>query len=263
MLLLLDIGGTKTRLALSDSEELSDVEIFETPQNYHQAITQIKNYLTISESHLITQTMVGLPGLLTPDKSTLSQAPHLPLWINQPIKEDLMAVTNSPVYLENDAALAALGEATYGAGIGFKHVAYLTLSTGVGGAQVIDGKLDPASIKDDVGHMTLKNGQEWESLISGTGIEKIYGTPAGELTDPTAWTEVAEHLAWGLNRIISKWAPEIIILGGGVAESLPFDQIKREMEKIRPQNNIPPVVKSKLGDLSGLYGALSFLKQIP
>lgn len=262
MILLLDIGGTKTRLALSDGQELSDLQIFETPQDYHQAISQIKGYLTIPESHLITQTIVGLPGLLSSDKTTLTQAPHLPLWVNQPIKDDIAQITNSPVYLENDAALGTLGEATFGAGVGFTNVAYLTLSTGVGGAKVVDGKLDPSSIEDNIGHMILDNGQEWESLISGTGIEKIYGTPASELTDPTIWAEITEHLAWGLNRIISKWHPEVIILGGGVSESLPFDQVKREVEKIRPQSHIPPIIKSKLGDLSGLYGALSYLKHL-
>lgn len=257
MFLVFDIGGTKTRIAISDGTSVNEPSIFPTPQGYQEGLEIFRQFLDQHPTALAG----GIGGPLQHDKQELEASPQLPDWVDKPLKQDLEKMFNVPVLLENDAALAGLGEATHGAGKGYSIIAYLTISTGVGGAKIESGKIDKNTHGFEPGQMVIGDGK-LADLISSIGLEKKYGMKPEDIEDQEVWDKTAEYLAQGLNNIIVDWSPEVIVLGGGVISSISLDKVTLHLKKImKVFPDIPPIVKAKLGDQSGLYGALEYLKQ--
>jgi glucokinase len=100
---------------------------------------------------------VGVPGPVNPHTGVILQAPNIPGWDNVPIGDILTARCGVPTQVGNDANLAALGEYTYGAGQGCPNMIYSTISTGIGGGAIVDGKLLVGSrgTAAEFGHQTL------------------------------------------------------------------------------------------------------------
>lgn len=264
MYLVFDIGATKIRLAVSaDGQNLSEPEITPTPQDFNEGIkvfTETAQKLSGGEN--LEKVLGGTAGVLDSQKSVLLRSPNLSGWENQPLKKLLEQNLNTSVFLENDANLACLGEAKKGAGRGYKIVAYLTISTGVGGARVVDGKIDESSYGFEPGHqiIDLSSLASLEEIVSGTAIAKKYGKRAEEISDPKVFDEVAQNLAVGIYNTILYWSPNVIILGGAVMQSLDLEKIKsyvKEINKILP--DLPEIKQAELGDLSVLYGTLCLL----
>jgi glucokinase len=84
---------------------------------------------------------VGVPGLIDIESGRLLESPNLPGWSNYDVKGDIEARLGTPVNLENDANMAALGEQWLGAGRNSESLCMYTLGTGVGGGLILDGKL--------------------------------------------------------------------------------------------------------------------------
>jgi len=276
MYLVFDIGGSKTRLALSsDRQTLGDPKVVDTPKDFDEGIALIKK--TVSEllgGAKIEGAAGGVAGVLDKSKSELSRAPHLEGWAWKPLKEKLEEILLCPVRLENDSAAVALGEAHEGKGKGQKIVAYLTVSTGVGGARIVDGKIDGNSFGFEPGHQIIDpNGPmclacgvkgHLEAFISGYQVGLQYKMPAYEIADKNVWEELSKYLAIGVNNILVHWSPDIVIIGGSMMKQvgIPIDRIRehlKEIFKIFP--TIPPVELASLGDLGGLYGGLALLRE--
>ncbi|MBI2018764.1 ROK family protein [Candidatus Daviesbacteria bacterium] len=271
MYLVFDIGGTKMRIAVSsDGRQITQSKIIPTPKDFDQAIQTFKKVADeISGGKKIEVIAGGLAGPLDKDKTMLITSPHLGGWIEKPFKAELEKLFGCPVYLENDANLAALGEATYGAGVNHKIVAYLTISTGVGGGRVVNKKIDENSLGFEPGHQIIvPDGSpcncggkgHLESYVSGSGLERTYGKKAEEIKDSKIWDEVERYLAIGLNNVTVLWSPDIIILGGSVMQSINIESVRtylKEILTIFPR--APKIELAKLGDSVGLYGALSLI----
>src|SRR5204863_2702034 len=84
---------------------------------------------------------MALPGPLDPHTGVLINAPNLPGWENLPLQRMMQARIGRPVFIGNDANLAALGEWKFGAGRGHADVLYLTISTGIGGGVIAGGRM--------------------------------------------------------------------------------------------------------------------------
>ena len=100
-----------------------------------------------------------------------------------PLKAWLERALSLPAFVENDANAGALAEWSFGAGRGFRHMVYMTMSTGIGGGIILDGRLyrGPNDTAGEVGHMTIvENGPACgcgkrgclESLCSGPSIAR-------------------------------------------------------------------------------------------
>jgi len=208
----------------------------------------------------------GIAGPLDKNKTMILNAPNLAGWNKNPLAKELQKIFKAPVYLENDAALAGLGEAVFGAGKGKNIVAYLTISTGVGGCRIVNGKIDKSSMGFEPGHQIMffeKKMLTLENLVSGTAIEKKYGKKPYEIFDAKIWDNVAKNLAYGLHNVAVLWSPDIIILGGSMMKKIgiPVERVKFYLSKTLKIFTRPPLIKkSKLGDLAGLYGAFVRLK---
>lgn len=274
MYLVFDIGVTKMRLGVSeDGNTLLETKIVPTPKSFDQGlITFQKKAEELLKGKKVEMLAGGLKGPLDKTKSFSVNPPDLADWANKPIKERLQQALNVPVLLENDTALAGLSEAIRGLGTGKNIVAYVTVSTGVGGVRIVKDKIDENSLGFEVGHQVIDYKSDLicgcggkghlEALIGGGSIEKRYQKKAEEITDPSFWDEIALFLAYGLNNTIVHWSPDIVILGGSVVKSIPLEKVKTYLKNILtifPHS--PEIVVAKLADEGGLYGALALISQ--
>ncbi|MCA9349032.1 ROK family protein, partial [Candidatus Saccharibacteria bacterium] len=186
---------------------------------------------------------------------------------NVPLQADLEAKLGSPVRIENDANLAGLGE-YYALNEHPHQCLYLTVSTGIGGGVVTDGRLDPEHLDSEPGEMLIEhNGQlvMFEKLASGSAIVRDYGKRASDLNDPASWHEICAILAHGIINILSMFKPNYIIIGGGVGThfSKYKDILGEELKKIKPPLvDIPRIVQASRPEEAVILGAWQLAKQL-
>lgn len=275
--ILFDIGGTRTRVAVShDGETFDEPKIFDTPKDFATAIMLLKNTAyELCGGEKIDFAAGDVAGVFSRDKAILLKSPHLPGWNGKNVKHAIETALSSPVLLANDAAVVGLGEAVYGAGKGHEIVAYITVSTGVGGARIVDGNIDASAMGFEPGHQIFDAsggfhansvggmGMDLEGYVSGSAITARYGKKPYEITDKKFWNEMARLLAYGLANTIVHWSPDVVVLGGSMMKEIGIS-VKETEEHLggilRIYPDLPRIVHSELGDIGGLYGALALIK---
>ncbi len=144
-------------------------------------------------------------------------------------------------------------------------MAYITVSTGVGGARIVDGTLDEASEGFEPGHVIIDGEHDLESLISGRAIEHRLGRKPAEVTNENIWDELAQKLAVGLNDVIALWSPDAIVLGGSMIVKpvgIKVERVKEHLKKFVEHIPVmPEITQATLADEGGLHGALVYLAQ--
>jgi len=270
MYILFDIGGSKMRVAASsDLKKFSEPLIVKTHKNFKEGMRAFAT-LVKSASHgkKIKATAGGLPGYFDKGKNKiLGCAPNLNGWIKKPIRKEIQKITKSPVYLENDSDLVGLGEAVSGGGRGYRIVAYLTVSTGVGGGRIISGKIDTGRFGSEPGNQYIdyKNKKDLEDLIGGRSVEKKYHKKPYEILDKKFWDKMAEILAYGVSNTIVHWSPDVVVIGGSMMKKIgiKIPRVEFYLKKIMRAfpNDIPRIKKATLGDFGGLYGAMARIRQ--
>ena len=189
--LALDLGGTKLRMALV-TEQGDLLEATETPSASFESPQTMANEAASISSRLMAKVPGGVrplglaaavAGVLDQPRGYLSASPNLPDWQGVPLKALLEQEMRLPCLLENDANAAALGEVHRGAGQGYSHVLYVTVSTGLGGGIVISGQLYRGStgMAGEIGHILVEPGGPLcgcgnrgclEAVASGTAIAR-------------------------------------------------------------------------------------------
>lgn len=274
---LFDIGGTRTQVAVSaDLEKIDKVISFKTPTNFTDGIKKIASTIEkLSAGKELLKIAGGVRGPLLEDKTGIQNDTILSHWIEKSIVDEIQKYYAVPVYLENDTALAGIGEAVYGAGKDLEIIAYHAISTGVGGVKIENGEIDLASVGFEPGHQIVDIdrtilGDEikptLENLVSGTAVKNRFGVEPYEIPqDDILWDELAEYLAQGLRNTILYWSPDVIILGGSMILGNPhidIDRIRKyTVEALDGFVPAPLITTAKLGDESGLYGAIAILKR--
>lgn len=271
MYLVFDIGGTNIRIATSlDGETLDQQETIPTSMDFQESMKNITEVVKKLSGNQSIKLACGGVRALHKSKKYLVHNPNFPMWVEEPLHKKLEEILDTAVFLENDAALAGLGEAVFGPGKNHKIVAFHTISTGIGGVRVVDGQIDQNSIGFEPGNQIIdmdgsvlgqKEPVVWEAYASGDALRKRFHKKAEEITDDQVWEETAQATAISLNNTLVYWSPDIIVLGGSMMKSIPIERVNyylHQTVKIFPE--LPPVVKAELGDLVGLYGALALLK---
>jgi glucokinase-like ROK family protein len=129
-----------------------------------------------SSCHALLGVAVGVPGLVDQETGMLSFAPNLG-WKDVPVRSVLQQAFDAPVFVDNEANLAALGEHYYGAAQGYEEVLYISVGVGLGGGVVHGGQLcrGVTGVAGELGHMTMDPDGElcncgnrgcWETLVS-------------------------------------------------------------------------------------------------
>src|SRR6184192_624500 len=186
-----DLGGTHIRTAVLQGPKLHSRVSLLTGENptperllprVYAAIQQV-----LDEAHVTFDQIAGIgvatPGPLNNRTGVIYSPPNLPGWDNVPLRDLIQQHFNRPIFIENDAHTAGLGEYMFGAGQGSRYMVYLTVSTGIGGGIIIDGKILEGTngTAGELGHMTI----DWkgercncgnigclESIASGTNIAR-------------------------------------------------------------------------------------------
>jgi predicted NBD/HSP70 family sugar kinase len=269
MYISVDIGGTNTRIALSeDGQTITHKEHYKTPQNYHEALALLttKLHSLVSDS-LPNGIVIAIPGVLE-NKQKIYKTPHLPDWEGKNIRHDLEMQLGTAIDLQNDADLGGLAESRIGAGREYSIVAYLTLSTGIGGSRITHGQIDQTHSGFEPGHHIIKhNGPFWpycgqhgcfESLASGTAFEQTYNIKPELCEDPLIWEDHAKVTSQGLANLIHFWSPDIVVLGGSLTKAGDkyIEPLKRFTKEHVTMFPMPEIVVSTLGGDNVLLGGL-------
>ena len=259
-----DLGGTKIATALVDGEGrvLARTSCLTEAQDGVQKVLE-RMYGTVDD--VLTEAGIdvgqlagigiGSPGPLDFKTGVVLNAPNLG-WRNVPLGELFRQRFQVPIQVGNDANLAGLGEKWLGAGKGVSDLLYLTVSTGIGGGIIIDGKIHTGAhdIAGEVGHIIVKRdgplcgcGRRGclEAMASGTAIarEAKAGLKRGESSllaklagagEPTAkhvgeaarsgdpfstklLRESFTYLGLGIVSLLNVLDPEMVVIGGGVS----------------------------------------------
>jgi glucokinase len=151
---------------------------------------------------------VSVPGPFDPETGTVLRPPNLPGWDAVPLRDRLQQALGCPVHLDNDANAAALAEWRFGAGQGARHLVYLTMSTGVGGGLILDGRLyrGVRASAGELGHVQLVwEGEPCSCGLRGCAEAYLGGASlARRLRERTPATSRVAALAGGPERVTAK-----------------------------------------------------------
>jgi glucokinase len=192
LILGIDLGGTKILTSVINPEgemlsrDHSVTPAAEGPEGVIPAILASAERALEGASIAIDRIFavgVGAPGLADTEAGILFTSPNLPGWKDVPLRDILQEKFRKRSFLINDGNAAALGEYYFGAAKGTSHFIYVTISTGIGGGIVVDGKvlLGSKGMAGEIGHMTIAdegppchcgNRGCWEALASGTALAK-------------------------------------------------------------------------------------------
>ncbi len=287
----IDLGGTKIEGILLDKFG-NTLERKRVPTNrdngYKYIVNEIVNLITDLQVMSKTDTTVGIctPGAISPHTGKIKNSNTVCL-IGKPFKEDIESKINCTIKMDNDANCFAIAEAKLGAAKECNVVFGVIIGTGVGGGIVINGKVHQGrmAIAGEWGHHTLyPNGKNCycgrkgcvETYISGPSLEKRWTELTGETQSLQNIIAKAEQLPKNKEKLYLKWKrelitnfgialanvidildPDAIVLGGGVS-NIPFlydEGIKSVYKNVFSNEIDTPILKNKLGDSAGVFGA--------
>jgi glucokinase len=271
----LDIGGTKFMVAAATAEGkiLRRVRA-ETTQSLQEDLALLNGMAEeVAGGEQVLGMGAAIGGPLDWRQGIVSPL-HQPAWRGVPLKALMEERWDCPFFVDVDTNIAALGEYYFGQ-VSARRFLYLTLSTGMGGGFLVDGKIFRGAndAHPEVGHQSIPYrcanpaGIQCEcgapdcleAIISGNGIRRIYGKPAEKL-NPDEWSEVAYNLGQGLRNLAAIYAPDTIRLGGGVAMGggqAFLDLACRVMAEHLKIVSLPQVNLSSLGYDTALLGAIA------
>src|SRR4030043_333990 len=253
-----EVGGTHIRTACfpTQSQNPTIVKRIYTkgPGSPHERLINLIAAIVPKDEEIAAIT-VAAPGPLDPFEGIVIEAPNIPGWTNLPLKKLIQERFNVPVAIGNDANLAALGEWRFGAGIGHRHLMYITVSTGIGGGVIIDNQLllGARGLAGELGHITVipdgplcSCGQRGhlEAVSSGPAIslwveqELGQGIPSlltasrpvtarevslsankGDELAKAALARGGTYLGIAIADYLHIFNPTVVIIGGGVSQS--------------------------------------------
>ncbi len=248
---------------------------------------------------------IGFGGPVNFDAQRIVNSTHVAGWDDCPLPEIVQQHLGLPAIIDNDANVGALGEFTFGAGKNSRHIIYYTISTGIGGGIIINGEIYRGGngYAGELGHVPiLRDGPKCdcgnrgclEALCSGTAIGRrakaavkkhprkgiAIARTANPITAKTLFdtarsgdpyakalvNEICTDLGQGLAMTVNAFAPDVIVIGGGVSNAgrVLFEPLRRETRRFlmpvhRPHLKIAP---AKLKSRSVLLGAVALAKQL-
>jgi len=200
---------------------------------------------------------VGVPGPIASDAGMVVAPPIMPGWDRYPIRNTLEKMWGCPISLNNDAELGALGEWAYGAGRGFRNLAYIKVGTGIGAGLLLDGQIyhGATGSAGEIGHLTIdENGpmctcgnrgclealtgghaiarQAQEAVHNGkrtilseiAPVERISAQDVadaarqGDLISQQILSRAGSHLGIAIAGLVNIFNPNMVVVGGGVAQ---------------------------------------------
>ncbi len=267
MLAGIDIGGTKISIGVAKSpKNIQAQKVIPTPPNQTQALhLMLQTIRELAGNNRIHSLGISSPGPIDTKDGLILSPRHIP-WRNVQIcryfKSNLGCLTS----INHDATLGGVAEARMGAGKGQNTLLYVTISTGIGSAIIINGKPMQARFNSEGGWQIVQYRpfppQQYHSIASGGAIKKQYGKVAAEITSKSTWENIAKNISVGLFNLITIVQPDIVVLGGGVSVhfkhfSTPLQMYLQKYNSLYP---LPQIKKAKFVETAPLIGALIMAK---
>ena len=278
-----DLGGTKTEIIVLDENlDVLERKRVPTPQNNYNEIIDTIASLVLDVSQNISDFSLGVccPGTISKQTGLIKNS-NTQCLIGKSLKKDLENKIQKNISIENDANCFALSESKIGAGVNFNLIFGVIMGTGVGGGIVINDVLHSGrtNIAGEWGHHTLhQNGNSCycgkfgcvETYISGPSLEKRWSQLTGftqsmpeiirnfDNNIGRQWKEeFLENFGYGIANVIDILDPDAIILGGGLSniDFLYTEGVNSIYSKVFSDIVETPILKNKLGDSSGVFGA--------
>jgi len=288
----IDVGGTNTPVGLIDSaRRIVASESFPTSPDPESGIREMIRVVEclLKGAERVVGIGIGVPGRVRDGQAWCK--PNLPRWLGVPFVDELSNRFSLRVVLDNDANVAALGEAAAGAGKGFDRIALLTLGTGIGGGTVVAGKVMHGStgLASEFGHIIVQPegpccncGQRGclEALASATVVaaraqkrmkkkltcaEVFQQAAAGDQSAIKLVDETAYWLAMGCVSISHFMDPDVLLLAGGMTAAGPWflQTVQSHFDRLYwtqfPEK--PKLLYAALGNKAGLIGAGELVRQ--
>lgn len=265
-LVAIDIGGTKVRVAVLDGRfRVHASETIPSPSRLEQfqpALIELINHLLDNQPP--DAIGIAAPGAVDRHTGTIGPFSNV-TWPKFAIRNWLTHHYHCPVVVEHDATSGGICEAHLGAGQGYRYQLYVTISTGIGTALILDGKPLPGPHNAEGGHMLIREpgkhtrAASFEYLASGRAIVREYGKIAADINSAKDWQRIAAQFAVGLHNFIVITDPEIVILGGGVSVHYKkfIKPLTAELKKLStvPGYPLPPIHQAKYVETAPLLGA--------
>ncbi len=266
MYLTIDVGGTKTLIALFNRNyKLIKKTKIVTNSNYQQFLKDLKKTIDNLKFYDFDSIGLAVPGIINTLSGEILHGGVNLSWQKANPVIDLHKIYSTPVFIGNDANLAGLYESIYFKD-SFSKVMYLTISTGIGGSYYVDQQLDKQLTNFEPGKMIFDhNGKktEWEKFASGKSIVETYGMFARDINDETIWKEISSNIAEGLLAIIPVLQPEVITFGGSIGVF--FERyakylnniLAKELDHAIPR---PRLIEANKPEEAVVYGCLEMIK---
>ena len=297
----IDLGGSHVHFALADfrgdvlDESNKKIRPEDGPEKLMGEIVEGARALTAKAGGRLRALAIGVPSPVDAERGVVAFAYNLPGWKNIHLGHELEEKLRVPVFLENDANMAAIGEHWRGVAQGVGNFVFIAIGTGTGSGVFVDGKLcrGRTGSAGEVYHMVLDwprwadnfgDSGHFETYVSGMGIaaEGRKALPATALQaasglaaerdayfvfeafrngDPKARAvleKIFTMLGVGIVNMMSVLDPDLIVLGGGIAKGAPEFMLST-VEKIVQhtyKENAPPVKFSSLEDKAQTFGAV-------
>jgi len=285
-ILSVDLGGTNMRAAVVDPDGRIQLRATEStprdalcPDALERLMDNVRDQGGGRGS--FGAVVVGVPGRVDYNIGRLEYAPNLPpTWVAELTESKLAGHFDAPVHLANDADLAAVGEAFFGAGQGYADVVYITISTGIGAGVVLGGKLVRGTRSlAEIGHTIISVDNldtampaTAEGLAAGpalarraaamgidaSGADLVALVRGGDHRAGEIWDQTMQAAGSTVVNLAHVFSPDVIVVGGGVGRngSLVTDRLTELLEEHGPQGLAVPIVvtEASLGDDPGLVG---------
>jgi glucokinase len=286
--LAVDLGGTQMRCArVAPDGTITGRDVRPTPHDGTGVDALVDLLGSVAAGAPCRTGVIGVPGRVDYRVGRLEYAPNLPqTWLPDLTEDTLAAAVGVPVALANDADLAAVGEAYFGAGRFHSDVAYVTFSTGVGagivlGGALVHGRRSVAEVGHEVialDRLAARQPSSFEDLASGTALRReaaaaglgplgrdiLDAIAAGDAAARRLWDALVVAAGTGLANVAWVFSPEVVIVGGGlglVGEPM-LGPLRAAIARNGPRSMSPPiaVVAAALGDDAGLAGAAAWAR---
>jgi glucokinase len=298
----IDLGASHLHFALADfrGKILQDsnkrIRPEDGPRKLIAQMVEGARHLAAKAGGRLRAVAMGVPSPVDADRGIVAFAYNLPGWKNIHLVHELEEKLRVPIFLENDANMAAIGEHWRGVAQGVENFVFIAIGTGTGSGVFVNGKLyrGRTGSAGEVYHMNIEwprwaedfgDSGHFESYVSGMGIaaegRKALPPPEGSAAsdlaaardayfvfeafrqgDPNARSvleRIFTMLGVGIANIVAILDPDLIVLGGGIAKGAPEFMLSTVGKVVQHlyKENAPPIKLSALEDKAQTFGAIS------